>query len=72
MILISNRDREEVLRLLSLSSLYVEEARAIKRGKGSGKIRSSVRETELLRRIHNLEKRLKTRPTTDNRNNNKI
>lgn len=66
MILISNRDREEVLRLLSLSIPYVEAAREAKKGK------KTVRESEILRRIKNLEKRLKSRPTIDNRNNDKI
>jgi hypothetical protein len=62
MILISNRDREEVLRLLSLSKPYVKAAIEAKKGK------KAVRERELLRRIFVLEKSLKKRPTIENRN----
>lgn len=62
MILISNREREEVLRLLSLSKPYVKAAIEAKKGK------KAVRERELLRRIFVLEKSLKKRPTIENRN----
>lgn len=65
MIQISNRDREEVLRLLSLSKPYVKAAIEAKKGK------KAVRERELLRRILVLERSLKKRTAIDHRNNNK-
>lgn len=54
MIEISNKDREEVIRLLSQSSLYVSEAR---KQKIHNKERS-IKESEILRRSKNLIKKL--------------